>query len=75
MLERGRASGGFNIQTATGIIKGIPHRFRAMIQRAEGYGYFHTKIAANKGEAGTGAAYAAALSLPGRNAGVSRTIG
>ena len=75
MLERWRASGGFNIQTATGLIKGIPHRLRAMIQRADGYGYFHTKIAANKGEAGTGAAYAAALSLPGRNAGVSRTIG
>ncbi len=74
MLERGRASGGFNIQTATGLIKGIPHRFRAMIQRADGYGYFHTKIAANKGEAGTGAAHAAVLSLPGRNAWVVRKI-
>ena len=64
MLERGRASGGFNIQTATGLIKGIPHRFRAMIQRADGYGYSLTKIASNKGETGTGAAHAAALSPP-----------
>ena len=75
MLERGRASGGFNIQTATGLIQGISHRFRAMIQRADGYGYYLTKIALKKGEAGTGAAYAAALSLPGMNAVVSRAIG
>ena len=68
-----RASGSFNIQTATGIIQDISHRFCSMIQRANGY--FHTKIAATQGEAGTGAAHAATLSLPGRNAGVSRAIG
>ena len=70
-----RASGSFNIQTATGLIQGISHRFCSMIQRADGYGYSTTKIALNKGEAGTGAAHAAALSLPGMNAGVSRAIG
>ena len=74
MLERWRASGGFNLQTATGLIQGISHRFCSMIQRADGYGYSTTKIALNKGEVGTGAAHAAALSLPGRNAGVSRAI-
>ena len=70
-----RASGSFNIQTATGLIQGISHRFRAMIQRADGYGYIPTKIALKKGKAGTGAARAARLSLPGRNAGVPRAIG
>ena len=70
-----RASGSFNLQTATGLIQGISHRFCSMIQRADGYGYSTTKIALNKGEAGTGAAHAAALSLPGMNAGVSRAIG
>ncbi|TFE69005.1 hypothetical protein A7K73_06840 [Candidatus Methylacidiphilum fumarolicum] len=39
------------------------------------YRYLWTKIALEKGDAGTGAAYAAALSLPGLNAGVSREIG
>ena len=42
-----RASGSFNIQTATGIIQGISHRFFTMIQRADGYGYSTTKIALN----------------------------
>ena len=70
-----RASGSFNIQTATGLIQGISHRFRAMIQRADGYGYISTKIALKKGKAGTGAARAARLSLPGRNVWVPRAIG
>ena len=68
-----RASDNFYIQTATGIIQDISHRFCSMIQRANGY--FHTKIAETQGEAGTGAAHAVTLSLPGRNAGVSRAIG
>ncbi|CAB1129539.1 protein of unknown function [Candidatus Hydrogenisulfobacillus filiaventi] len=67
-----RASGSFNIQTGTGLVQGIHHRFCTLIQRADGYGYSWAKIAFAKGGAVTGAAYAAALSLPGLNAGVSR---
>ena len=70
-----RATGSFNIQTATGLVQGIAHRFCTLIQRADGYGYSWTKRAFDTGEAGTGAAYAAALSLPGLNPGVSRATG
>ena len=76
-----RASGSFNIQTATGLVQGVHHRFCALVQRADGYGYLWTKIASTsvrtntQGEAGTAAARAAALSLPGLNPGVSRAIG
>ena len=64
-----RASGSFNIQTATGLVQGIHHRFCMLIQRADGYGYSWTKMALDTGGAGTGAAHAAALSLPSINAG------
>lgn len=68
-----RASGSFNIQTPYGVVQGIHHRFCRLMQRADGYGYsLQPKIADTQGEAGTGAACAAALSLPGMNAGVSR---
>ena len=70
-----RASGSFNIQTGSRLIQGIHHRFCKLIQRADGYGYSWTKRAFDTGEAGTGAAYAAALSLPGLNPGVSRATG
>jgi len=70
-----RASGSFNIQTGNGLVQGVHHRFCALVQRADGYGYSWTKIALDKGDAGTGAACAAALSLPGLNAGVSRATG
>ena len=70
-----RASGSFNLQTATGLVQGIHHRFCTLIQRADGYGYSWDKIATTQGDAGTGAACAAALSLPGLNAGVSRANG
>ena len=70
-----RASDGSKIQAATRLIQGVSRRFCLPIQGADGYGYSLTKIASNKGEAGTGAAHAAALSLPGRNAWVSRVIG
>jgi hypothetical protein len=66
-----RASGSFNIQTGDGLVQGIHHRFCTLVQRADGYGYACTKIALDKGEAGTGAACAAALSLLGMNAEVS----
>ncbi len=60
-----RARGSLNIQSSTGLVQGIHHRFCTLVQRADGYGYSFTKI-------GTGAACAAALSLPGLNAGVPR---
>ena len=63
-----RATGSFNIQTATGLVQGIPHRFCTLIQRADGYGYALTQRAFDIGEAG-------ALSLPGLNPRVSRVIG
>ena len=34
-----RATGSFNIQTATGVVQGISHRHCRVIQRADGYGY------------------------------------
>jgi 5-methylcytosine-specific restriction endonuclease McrA len=40
-----RASGSFNIQSATGLVQGIHHRFCALIQRADGYRYSWTRIA------------------------------
>jgi hypothetical protein len=70
-----RASGSFNIQSGCGLVQGIHHRFCTLIQRADGYGYSWVKIAITKGDAGTGAACAAALSLPGIHAGVSRANG
>ena len=70
-----RASGSFNIQSATGLVQGIHHRFCTLIQRADGYGYSWTKMALTQGDAGMGRLPAAALSLPGLNAGVSRAIG
>jgi 5-methylcytosine-specific restriction endonuclease McrA len=40
-----RAIGSFNIQSATGLVQGIHHRFCTRIQRADGYGYSWTRIA------------------------------
>ncbi len=37
-----RASGSFNIQTATGVVQGIGHRRCTLLQRADGYGYATT---------------------------------
>ena len=34
-----RASGHFNIQTATEVVQGISHRYCTLIQRSDGYGY------------------------------------
>ncbi len=69
-----RATGSFNIQTGTGLVQGISHRFCTVIQRADGYAYVCTKIAATERKAGEGQPSAAALSLPGMKAGVSREI-
>lgn len=49
-----RASGSFNIQSSTGLVQGIHHRFCTLIQRADGYGYSWTKIARDQGGAGDG---------------------
>jgi len=40
-----RAGGSFNIQSATGLVQGIHHRFCTLLQRADGYGYAWTRIA------------------------------
>ncbi|MCR1347090.1 HNH endonuclease, partial [Acidithiobacillus ferrooxidans] len=69
-----RASGSFNIQTATGLVQGVHHRFCTLLQRADGYGYFWTKISSTQGDAGMGRSATAALSIPGIHAGVSRAI-
>ena len=70
-----RASGSFNIQTGNGLIQGIHHRFCALIQRTDGYGYSWTPRASTQRDAGMGVAYAAALSRPGMDPGVSRANG
>jgi hypothetical protein len=69
-----RASGSFNIQAATGLMKDIRHRFCALLQRADGYEYSRTKDSNQRKDAGTGRLIAAALSLHGLNAGVSRAL-
>ena len=70
-----RAGGNFNIQSATGLVQGISHRFCTLVQRGDGYGYSWTQIASTQGDAGMGRSPTAALSLPGLNAGVSRATG
>lgn len=71
-----RASGSFNIQTGTGLVQGISHRFCTIIQRADGYGYAYkfNKIAQTERNAERGRSMTAALSRPGLKAGVSREI-
>ena len=39
-----RASGSFNIQTATGLVQSIHHRFCVLVQRGDGYGYSLTPL-------------------------------
>ena len=34
-----RASGSFNIQSSSGLVQGISHRFCTIVQRGDGYGY------------------------------------
>jgi len=63
-----RASGSFNLQTKNGLVQGIRHRFCALMQRADGYGYAWSRTAFVKEEAATGAA----LSLSALKGGVSR---
>nr|WP_297482421.1 hypothetical protein [Ferrovum sp.] len=39
-----RASGSFNIQSTTGLVQSIHHRFCSLVQRADGYGYSLTPL-------------------------------
>ena len=51
-----RASGSFNIQSATGLVQSIHHRFCTLVQRGDGYGYNLTLLhpALNHGVAEAG---------------------
>ncbi len=71
-----RASGSFNLQTASGVIQGISHKHCRLLQRGDGYGYQLQKLSkGTTGKAGrTGGLSPATLSLPGLSAGVSRVI-
>jgi len=70
-----RATGSFNIQTASAVVQGISHRHCTLIQRGDGYAYsLQPRDSFRQEDAGDGRALHAALSLPGMNAGVSRAI-
>lgn len=70
-----RASGSFNIQTASAIVQGIGHQHCRLLQRADGYGYAYQPLDSHPTkEARAGRASRAALSLPVMNGGVSRAI-
>ncbi|MCX7256600.1 MAG: RNA-guided endonuclease IscB [Polaromonas sp.] len=68
-----RASGNFNIQTSSGLVQGVSHRYCTVVQRGDGYGY---QLVAKMDATGTppkqGNASHPALYLPGLQAGVSR---
>lgn len=63
-----RATGSFNIQTATEVIQGISHRYCKIVQRGDGYGYSQSgAINGNsRGQVGSRARIASqpALTLP-----------
>jgi hypothetical protein len=71
-----RASGSFNLQTASGVIQGISHKHCRLLQRGDGYGYQLQKLSkGTTGKAGrAGGLSPAAPPLPGLNAGASRVI-
>lgn len=68
-----RATGSFNIQTSTGLVQGVFHRYCTVVQRGDGYGY---SLVAKTDATGTPPqqrdAKHPALHLPGLKAGVSR---
>ena len=72
LLDSGRGS--FNIQTSTGLIQGISHRYCHMIQRADGYGYFINQDSILKEENQSREKHDV-LSLPALKGEVSRTTG
>lgn len=70
-----RATGSFNIQTSTGLVQGVSHRYCTVVQRGDGYGY---SLVVKKDATGTlpkprNAAHST-LCLPGLKAEVSRAI-
>ena len=70
-----RATGSFNIQTATGVVQGISHRHCRVMQRADGYGYSQVaKIESEQVSHKARNASRSALYLPGLKAEVSRAI-
>ncbi|EIM96552.1 HNH endonuclease [Paraburkholderia hospita] len=71
-----RATGYFNIQTASTVVQGINHRHCRLIQRGDGYAYsLQSTDSYRQGDAGVWRAAHAALSLPGLNPEVSRAFG
>jgi hypothetical protein len=44
-----RATGKFNVQTSTGVVQGISHKYCKLLSRADGYGYVQSKIALERG--------------------------
>ncbi|MBK7003188.1 MAG: RRXRR domain-containing protein [Rhodoferax sp.] len=69
-----RATGSFNIQTSSGLVQGVSHRFCTVVQRGDGYGY---SLVAKTDVTGTPPQhrdFAPALYLPALKDGVSRAI-
>ncbi|CAG2128687.1 hypothetical protein LMG31506_00516 [Cupriavidus yeoncheonensis] len=66
-----RATGSFNIQTASGAVQGISYKHCKLIQRGDGYGYSFVAPARKESE-NRGDASRRALSLPSLKAEVSR---
>ena len=68
-----RATGSFNIQTSTGLVQGVSHRYCTVVQRGNGYGY---SLVAKTDVRGTPPQHRdashPALYLPGLKAEVSR---
>ena len=69
-----RESGSFNINTNSGVIQGVSHKYCKLIQRGDGYGYLFNQDSIPSRETGFEKQQQSALSLPGMNAEVSRAI-
>ncbi|TXC88800.1 RNA-guided endonuclease IscB [Paraburkholderia azotifigens] len=67
-----RATGSFNIQTATTVVQGISYRYCTLVQRGDGYAYsLKPRNSFRQEDAGDGHPSHVALSLPSKNAGVA----
>ncbi|CAN7222296.1 RNA-guided endonuclease IscB [Cupriavidus necator] len=69
-----RATGSFNIQTASGAVQGISYKHCKLMQRGDGYGYSLIALTHKESE-DRGDALRRALSLPSLKAEVSRANG
>ncbi|MBK6999768.1 MAG: RRXRR domain-containing protein [Rhodoferax sp.] len=70
-----RATGSFNIQTSNGLVQGVSHRYCAVVQRGDGYGYqLVAKTDVNRYATAERNASRSALYLPALKGGVSRAI-